>query len=161
MDMNSDSMREHFGFVISRLSRIWRRQLDARLVERGISYARWITLVYLKRGGEGMQQKELADYMGIEAPSLVRTLDHLERLDLIERRLHPADRRAKAVHLTAAAARDLEAFSEVARSVRGDLLAHIDDADLVVCLRVIETIIDNARQLDAAADAHIQPGKAN
>jgi len=161
MELNSNSMREHFGFVISRLSRIWRRQLDARLGERGISYARWITLVYLKRGGEGMQQRELADFMGIEAPTLVRTLDHLERLELIERRLHPDDRRAKAVHLTAAATRDLEALSEVAGSVRTDLLAHIDDADLTVCLRVIETIIDNARQLDAAADARLQARKAD
>ncbi|MCC5885493.1 MAG: MarR family transcriptional regulator [Gammaproteobacteria bacterium] len=141
-------MRERFGFALSRLARSWRRHLDARLAPQGISYARWVTLIYLHRAGEGMQQRELADFMGIEAPTLVRTLDQLERLGLIERRPHPQDRRAKTVHLTAAASRDLAAFSEAAASVRGELLAGIDDAELEVCFAVLERVLANARRLD-------------
>lgn len=146
--MHTGSLRERFGFVLSRLARSWRHHLDARLAPRGISYARWVTLVYLQRDGEGMQQRELADYMGIEAPTLVRTLDQLERLGLIERRPHPADRRAKSVHLTAAASRDLVTFSEAAASIRSELLAGIDDTELEVCYRVLERVLVNARRLE-------------
>lgn len=144
--MESGSIRERFGFALSRLARHWRRRLDARLAPRGISYARWVTLIYLQRGGEGMQQRELADYMGIEAPTLVRTLDHLERLKLIERRPHPGDRRAKAVYLSADAQRDLATFSEAAAGVRTELMKGVSDADLEICFRVLETILANAER---------------
>jgi len=157
MNMHSGSLRERFGFLLSRLARGWRRHLDARLAPRGISYARWVTLVYLQRDGEGMQQRELADYMGIEAPTLVRTLDQLERLGLIERRPHPDDRRAKSVHLTTAASRDLATFSEAAASVRGELLAGIDDAELEVCFRVLERVLANARRLEHVDASEAQP----
>lgn len=148
MNMQTGSLRERFGFALSRVARIWRRHLDQRLAPRGISYARWVTLVYLQRGGAGMQQRELADFMGIEAPTLVRTLDRLERLGLIERRPHPEDRRAKSVHLTAAASRDLDAFSRAAADVRSELLAGISEADLRTCFEVLDTIIGNARDME-------------
>ncbi len=148
MNMQTGSLRERFGFALSRVARSWRRHLDQRLAPQGVSYARWVTLIYLQRGGEGMQQKELADYMGIEAPTLVRTLDQLERLGLLERRPHPEDRRAKSVHLTPAASRDLEAFSQAAASVRRDLLAGVTEAELETSLRVLDTVLANACALE-------------
>lgn len=148
MNMHSGSIRESFGFALSRLARQWRRHLDARLAPQGISYARWVTLIYLQRMGEGMPQRELADLMGIEAPTLVRTLDQLERLGLIERRPHPQDRRAKTVHLSAAASRDLAAFSQAAATVRAELLEGIDDSELEACCSVLERVLGNARRLD-------------
>lgn len=149
MHIDRGSLRERFGFALSRLARSWRRHLDARLAPRGISYARWVTLIYLQRGGEGMQQRELADYMGIEGPTLVRTLDQLEKLALIERRRHPQDRRANSVHLTAAGCRDLASFSDAVASVRGQLLEGVSDQDIDACIRVIEHILANASRLDS------------
>lgn len=145
--MNAGHTREQFGFRLSRLARIWRQRLDICLGERGIGYSNWTVLVYLQRGGEGMQQRELADFMGIEAPSLVPALDQLERLALIERRPHPADRRAKAVHLTEAGRTDLVSLNAAASDVRAQLLAGIDDAELERCLELIDRVTDNALRL--------------
>lgn len=139
------TVRERFGFTLSRLGRMWRQRLDAELVARGVSYSRWSTLAYLARGGEGMLQKDLARFMGIEAPSLVRGLDSLEREGLVERRPHPVDGRAKTVHLAPAAASFLNEFNAVASDVRESMLHGIDDADLVACLRVFAAIDRNAR----------------
>lgn len=144
-------LREQFGFTLSRIGRIWRNRLDSRLVARGHSYARWSTLAYLSRGGEGMLQKELARYMGIEAPTLVRNLDHLEREGLIRRRPHPDDRRAKTVHLAPPAADVVTEFDRVADEIRETLLDGIDDADLEVCLRVLDRIDRNAGTHDPRA----------
>lgn len=157
MNMQTGSLRERFGFALSRVARSWRRHLDQRLAPQGISYARWVTLIYLQRGGEGMPQKELADYMGIEAPTLVRTLDQLERLGLIERRPHPEDRRAKSVHLTSAANRDLDAFSSAAAAVRGELLAGVTETDLETSLRVLDRILANARGLESPGKERGEP----
>lgn len=161
MASDASTLRERFGFTLGRLGRIWRQQLDARLLARGVSYSRWVVLAYLVRLGEGLTQKDLAGYMGIEAPSLVRLLDGLEAEGLVERRPHPTDRRAKAVHLTDRAAPVLAQFNEVAQDVRGALLEGITDTDLDTCLAVLERIDRNAAGLDAdaaAETASAEPG---
>ena len=102
-DIHADapaSPRDAFGFRLGRLSRWWRGQIDERLRPQGLTQARWIVLVNLRRGGEGMQQKDLARFVGVEGPTLVRVLDYLEGENLIERRADTSDRRAKSVHLT-------------------------------------------------------------
>jgi MarR family transcriptional regulator for hemolysin len=151
MAFETATLRERFGFTLGRLGRIWRTQLDARLQARGVSYSRWVVLAYLARLGEGLTQKELAGYMGIEAPTLVRLLDGLEAEGLVERRPHPSDRRAKAVHLAANAAPELEQFNEVATEVRADLLDGVTDADLATCLAVLDRIDANAAGLEGTA----------
>lgn len=147
MAFDTTSLRERFGFTLGRLGRIWRQQLDARLQARGVSYSRWIVLAYLARLGEGLAQKDLAGYMGIEAPTLVRLLDGLEAEGLVERRPHPSDRRAKAVHLTPGAAPELAQFEEVAAEVRAALLDGVTDADLETCIAVLDRIDANAAAL--------------
>lgn len=147
MKTDAGHTRERFGFLLSRLARIWRQQLDQELSAQGIGYSNWVALVYLQRGGEGMQQRELADYMGIEAPTLVRALDQLEQLGLIERRPHPSDRRAKSVYLTDAAQADLSKLNEIAQKVRGDLLAGLSESELEQCVTVIETVTNNVLRL--------------
>jgi len=49
----------------------------------------------------GLTQHELAAAAEIDASTLVATLDALERRGLAERRVHPGDRRKRAIHLTA------------------------------------------------------------
>jgi len=141
---------EPLGFLVSRAFRRWRRALDARLRNREITYGTWVTLVYLARGGDGMQQRTLAEFMGIEAPTLVRSLDRLERDGLIVRRTPPADRRVRTVHLTAASADVLSTFDAVADETRALLTRGIEPEALIACRQVLSRIIANA---DAAAAA--------
>ena len=93
-------MRDQFPFAVARVTRRWRKMLDERLKDLGVTQARWSTMVYLEKGGEGLTQRELASLMAIENPTLVRLLDSLEQQNLIERRPCPNDRRARRLHLT-------------------------------------------------------------
>jgi len=138
--MTDDSI----GFMLSRALRRWRKQLDERLKARGITYATWSTLVFIQRGGDGMLQRELAAFMDIEAPTLVRHLDHLEGEGLVERRASPTDRRAKSVFLTRRANRVLGVFQKIADQTREELLAGIASDDVERCQLVLEKIISNA-----------------
>lgn len=47
----------------------------------------------LSRNGP-LTQRDLASFLGVEGPTLVRLLDGLEAKDLIARRVCPDDRRA-------------------------------------------------------------------
>ncbi|MCZ6887771.1 MAG: MarR family transcriptional regulator, partial [Gammaproteobacteria bacterium] len=89
-------------------------------------------------------QKDLAQFMGIEAPTLVRRLDLLESDGLIERQPSISDRRAKTVILTDRALQVLDAVTHVTDEVRRDILADIPSNDLALCQAVLDRIIENA-----------------
>ena len=141
--MQSDSI----GFSLSRAMRSWRARINRELEPQGITYATWFTLIYLDQG-TGMLQKDLAQFMGIEAPTLVRRLDLLESDGLIERQPSISDRRAKTVLLTDRALQVLDAVTHVTDEVRRDILADIPASDLALCQAVLDRIIDNATRDD-------------
>src|SRR5690554_5419292 len=88
-------MREQFPFAVARVTRRWRKMLDERLKDLGVTQARWSTMFYLQEGGAGLTQRELASLMAIEKPTLVRMLDRLEQQTLIERRPSANARRGR------------------------------------------------------------------
>jgi MarR family transcriptional regulator, transcriptional regulator for hemolysin len=143
---------EPIAFLLSQATRRWRRLLDLELRQEGVTYSTWVTLAYMQQGGDGMLQKDLARLMAIEAPTLVRLLDRLERNGLVDRRPSPGDRRGKTVHLTAAARRVLARFNEIAAGVRTRMLQGIREQDIAICHDVVSQIIDNASALDAPAE---------
>ena len=92
------TQRELFGTWLAHLTRAWREQVDARLAPFGLSQARWLILLHLSRGANGSSQKALAARVGVQGPTLVRTLDRLEAEGMVERREASEDRRAKTIH---------------------------------------------------------------
>src|SRR5258706_7557384 len=89
-----------FALLITRLGRLWRREVDQAVAAHGLSQATAIPLVVLSRRGKSVRQCVLAEEMGIEGPSLVRLIDLLQAEGLVERREDPTDRRGKRVHLS-------------------------------------------------------------
>ncbi|MDY6815266.1 MAG: MarR family transcriptional regulator [Pseudomonadota bacterium] len=139
-------MREQFPFAVARVTRRWRKMLDERLKDLGVTQARWNTMVYLQQGGEGLTQRELAGLMAIENPTLVRLLDSLEQQGLIERRPCPNDRRARRLHLTDAGRSFMDDLSERATKLREELLEGISDEDIEGALKVFQKIMENAEK---------------
>ena len=136
----TDTKGQQFFVAIFNIRNRFRLAMDEAFRPLGITDATWRTLFYLEQTGNGVLQKELADVMGIEGPSLVRLLDNLEAKHLIERRPSEADRRAKTVHLTAKARRLVVRLHEVSARVREDLLADVDAGQLDACMRVFKAI---------------------
>ncbi|MBW4935140.1 MarR family transcriptional regulator [Marinobacter sp. F4206] len=139
-------MRDQFPFAVARVTRRWRKMLDERLKDLGVTQARWSTMVYLDKGGEGLTQRELASLMAIENPTLVRLLDSLEQQGLIERRPCPNDRRARRLHLTSAGRAFMDDLSERAEKLREQMLEGISDDDIECTVRVFHKILENAEK---------------
>jgi len=140
-------MRDQFPFAVARVTRRWRKLLDERLKDMGVTQARWTTLVYLQRGGEGLTQRELAGLMAIENPTLVRLLDSLEEQNLIERRPCKQDRRARRLHLTPEGETFMHDLNKRAASLREEMLDGISEADLNVALNVFNRILENGERV--------------
>ena len=118
------------GFRIARLPHLWRSILDRRLAPLGLTQTRWVTLYHLWKLGGGNPQCDLARAIGVEAPSLVRTLGQLEAQGLVERRACDNDRRSKRLYLTPAAMPLLEQIDSVVLAARQEMLAGLSEQDL-------------------------------
>lgn len=145
-------MHENIGFQLSRLPRLWRAVIDERLAPLGLTQTRWVTLYHLWRLGDGQPQCDLARAIGVEAPSLVRTLDQLSEQGLVERRPCDQDRRTKRVYLTAAATPLLERIDNVVREARNEMLAGLDETEVTTLADLLSRIEDNGLALQARGD---------
>ena len=138
-------MRDQFPVAVARVTRRWRKLLDERLKDLGVTQARWTTMVYLQQGGEGLTQRELARLMAIENPTLVRLLDSLEQQGLIERRPCPNDRRARRL-LTKDGTEFMNVLTERAARLREEMLEGISDRDIEGAVKVFHRILENAER---------------
>ena len=136
-----------FGLLITRLGRLWRREVDQALADHGLSQATALPLMVLSRRGKSVRQGVLAEEVGIEGPSLVRLIDLLQAEGLVERREDPTDRRAKTLHLTPTGEAKAEEINRVLRRVRADLLKDIDPDDLVVTFDALQRIEQRANHM--------------
>ena len=141
------SSREQLGYAIGESARLWRTRLNERLRPLGLSQARWMVLLHLSRRGDGVMQKALAEWIGIEAPTLVRILDRMTEDGWIERRESTTDRRAKTVHLTPQSNAIIKRIDKIAAQLRKEMLADVDDADIDACMRVLQQIKQTAERL--------------
>lgn len=136
-------MQQNIGFQLSRVPRLWRAVIDHRLAPLGLTQTRWITLYHLWRLGDGQPQCDLARTIGVEAPSLVRTLDQLADQGLIERRPSEQDRRTKRVYLTQEATPLIERIDAVVTQARHEMLAGLSDSEVEQLSALLARIENN------------------
>lgn len=144
----ASDIRENTGKQIAAVARQWRTALDDRLRPTGLSQAKWLVLLDIKRQGEGRLQKELAKNLGVEGPTLVRTLDALEAIQLVQRRSRATDRRAKTVHLTKKAHALVAEVEQTAAHLREEILDDISPNDMEVFLQVLDRVSLNIKKLN-------------
>ena len=138
--------REQLGMLIGEVYRLWRSRLDEQLLPMGLSQSRWQVLLHLDYRGDGVVQKTLADWLGIEGPSLVRLLDRMTADGWIERRDSDCDRRAKTVHLTHKAQQAIGDIRRIATRLRNELLKGVSSEEIDTCFRVLQTIKQQAER---------------
>ncbi|TCM57705.1 MarR family transcriptional regulator for hemolysin [Rhizobium sp. PP-F2F-G48] len=132
--------------ALQSVNRKLRAVFDAKVKERGLTLSRARALFALSRR-DGQNQRELAEELAIETPTIVRLLDGMEAQGFIERRVEKSDRRAKQIHLTPkgrALAREIEV---IATGIRAELLSGVSLADKETALSVMTTMADNMMQI--------------
>lgn len=140
-------VRSRFGRLIGSVYRQWRRQVDLSFKEQGLSDATRMPLVVLYAKEESMLQKELAKALHLETSSLVRVLDQLRAMELVDWASDPQDRRTKRIALTeqgrAAAARIVDKSLEIEHQILADLTPE----ELAITRATLEKIARRFEQL--------------
>lgn len=133
------------GFAIKNTVRTMERAFDLelrRIAGITLSQARIIRALWL--GNDGMTQKEIAEVIGVEAPTLVPLIDRMEQAGLVERRQDEADRRNNRVYLTVKSRLLWGAIEESLGRVRKVAQKGIPKEDIEMARQVLDRIAQNA-----------------
>jgi DNA-binding MarR family transcriptional regulator len=127
------------------VARLMRTRFDRWARAYGMTRAQGVILARLKRH-PGMTQNEMANICEVEPITVGRLVDRLETRGLLERRLDPADRRIRRLHLLPAAEPILAAIE----SYKADLLQEVTDGlDEKTVATVTEALLRMKHKLTA------------
>ncbi|QCI98203.1 MarR family winged helix-turn-helix transcriptional regulator [Agrobacterium larrymoorei] len=144
--MSRATEKEQLFDEMAAFNRKLRSFFDARVAEKGLTLARARTLFALSRRGS-LTQKELAEELEIETPTLVRLLDAMEKQNLIERRSDETDRRAKRIHMTPAGLNTFEDVDAQAKAMRAEIAVDISTDEIRAALKVVRRLTGNLQNL--------------
>lgn len=142
--------RELFD-ALATVNRKLRSVFDARVKERGLTLPRARMLFALARK-EGLNQRELAEELDIETPTIVRLLDGMEKQGFIERRVELSDRRAKQIHMTDVGRSVADEIQKLASDIREEVLGGLQPQEIAVALKVVCKIATNIQSIGRSGD---------
>jgi MarR family transcriptional regulator, transcriptional regulator for hemolysin len=133
--------------------------VERRLQGAGGSLVTWLTLQTLAER-EGELQRQLAERLCIEGPTMTRHLDRLEADGLIERRPDPGDRRGTRIYATPKGRALLKELWAVMHRSEQDLLDGLSDQEADMLERLMLRLRENiwrAAAVDLAAAGRPAP----
>ena len=144
------------GYLVWHLSTKWRVAVDRALKDLGLTHVDYLVLASLSeftRSGAQPNQRELADFAGLEVMYVSKLVRGLERSGLLRRADHPDDPRAFQLELTARGAVLVAQAATVMRKLFDQLLRPIGgrtgkrhDA----LMQTLEGLLDETQRLNRA-----------
>ena len=135
-------MNENVASILSDVSRLMRREFDARARDIGVTRPQWQVLTMLRRH-EGTNQGGLAELLDVEPITVCRMVDRLQEADLVERRADPADRRSWRLVLTPKAQALLGELRPLAEAMIDEALDGIAETDRAALRSTLERMRQN------------------
>jgi MarR family transcriptional regulator for hemolysin len=148
-----DHRLRNFGFLLKEVSRRYVLRFEVRAREFSLTLSQCKTLIRLENN-EGVSQARLAEIAEVDPMTMVRILDRMEADGLLERRLDPADRRARCLYLTPKAKPLLEQIWRLSEATRAETFAGIDRPGREALMSMMEQMHHNLLALESKSGNH-------
>jgi DNA-binding MarR family transcriptional regulator len=116
------------GYLLSRMGFYASRHFAQRLETLGLTPRMWGAMNVLDHEG-AVTQQQLGRAIAMDPSTVVATIDELEARGWVERRRHPHDRRAHALHITDGGRDTLARGRQLARGAQEELLAPLSEPE--------------------------------
>lgn len=126
---------------INQFTRHFSKVLNESLVPLGLYAAQWTIIYRLKTGGPSTQ-KELSSYLGVEAPTMTRTLARLEKAGWITRTIGK-DKREKKILLTDTAIQEYDNWLHAVRTSESRVLKNITEEEINTMIKLMAKMKEN------------------
>jgi MarR family transcriptional regulator, transcriptional regulator for hemolysin len=133
---------EPIGLVLTRTAKVVSRAFDEALTEAGGSLPAWLVLVSLEGQAHGAQ-REIAEAVGVEGPTLTHHLNRMEAAGLVTRRRDPDNRRAHRVELTDAGEAAFRRLVQTVATFDARLRAGFSDRELTALRGLLDRLHTN------------------
>jgi len=133
------ALQPNVGALLHDVARLIRRRFERRARQTGLAITRQQTRALLSVARtEGLSQAAIATLLDIEPIALVRLLDRLHEEGLVERRLHPTDRRVRTLWLTPLGWTMVDRILAINAQIRDEACAGLTPAARDALLRTLD-----------------------
>jgi len=135
-------MQTNIAFLATDIGRLFRKRFDTSARAVGVTGPQWRVLAALSFH-PGITQAVLAGLLDVEAITVGRMIDRLQKSGLVERRPAPADRRAWLLFITPAAEKLLGDLQKVAEGLMAETLANFAPEEFDEMVKLLNRLRDN------------------
>ena len=155
LGMQKYDFQNNIGFIVNKTAKAFVKALDSELREKvGVTVGQWKVMVMLINQ-DGLTQKEIAERLGLEGPTIIPIIDKMEKDDLVVRKVDPSDRRNNKIYRTEKANELWTEMLKCATKVRQVSLMDIPKVNIGITKKVLEHIYQNLRnQFDVACSVN-------
>lgn len=115
---------------MGRVFRLCRDAVTLAVEPLGLTQSRWTAMIHLHHLSEGATQHALAESLGIEMPSLTRTIKQLEQQEIITRQVDEHDKRSKKLYFTEQGIQLLSTLKVLMADIKQQLYADLTTEQL-------------------------------
>lgn len=151
---------EPIGRQLARTAKVLSRAFEEELALAGGSLPTWLILLSLKTRS-WRTQRELAEALGIEGPTLTHHLAGLERAGLVTRTRDPGNRRVQRVQLTEAGDAAFHRLRRAASSFDQRLRSGLDDREIQKLRELLGRLLSNVTADEPSAVERSVAGSAS
>ena len=147
---------EPIGLQLTRTAKVLSRAFDKSLAGVGGSLTVWLVLVELQGQVHG-RQRELAEAVGIEGPTLTHHLNRMEAAGLVTRRRDPENRRVHRVELTDEGRAAFFRLLDTVAAFDDRLRAGFSDEELAALRDFLDRLVVNITNIPDAPESEATP----
>ena len=138
-------------------AKAWEKAADIELHKRfGLAGAKWKIIVALSLK-EGITQKQIADMVFVEAPTLVPVIDKMEKEGYLTRQADPSDRRNNLIFMTKKSMDMVDPMIDCILEIRNRGLKKISNKDMEVTRKVLMQIASNTEEFIKQKGENMDP----
>jgi MarR family transcriptional regulator, transcriptional regulator for hemolysin len=143
--MQKYDYENNIGFIVNRTARAFVKAFDTELRDKvGVTFGQWKVIVMLVNQN-GLTQKEIADRLGLEGPTLIPVIDKMEKDGLVIRKVDAGDRRNNRIYSTQKADALWDKMLECASRIRQISVKDIPEQNIIIMRDVLDKIWQNLR----------------
>ncbi len=132
------------AFIARNTSKVLEKALDTELLlAYDLSGAQWKVIAALAISN-GLSQKELADFLSLDASSLVPVIDKLEQNQFVTRKPDPKDRRNNRIFITKKSESVIDSIVDAILKLRKAVYKNISAHDIEITKTVLRRMTKNA-----------------
>lgn len=130
-----------YGHKVNQLARNFTKKLNEKICPLGLYSSQWGIILYLYEKKQ-CTQIELSQYLGVEAPTITRTLARMEEMGWVIRE-EGKDKRERHIKLTEKACEMFPKWHQAACNIEIEAINDIDEEELETFNNILEKMMKN------------------